>query len=488
MDFVAVQGVSKTYGQVLALDNISARFASGQVSAVLGENGAGKSTLTSVLVGLVKPDSGSVTVFGQPLALGDPVASKAAGIGMVHQHFTLVPSFTVLENLALAHLAPVTKHATMPPKSGRGGLMQLASPALELAQKLDWKLDLQAVTRTLPVGIQQRVEILRAVSSNERILILDEPTAVLSPDEIEDLFGIIRTLASEGKVVILIAHKLKEVRAVADTFLVLRKGKYIAEGQLKGVTDAQLSDWMVGETPDVPVRAGSSAGEVVLNVENLTVLGDRGEKAVNGVSLQVRVGEILGIGGVDGNGQVELAEAAVGVRPSSSGQVTRSAQPEQIAYIPQDRQRDGLAPQLSIEENLMIGLANREKISAGPFLSRAKLDQVAEQAVIRYQIKLGKVRDKASSLSGGNQQKVVIARELSGEPRLIVAVNPTRGLDIKASSAVREELVQASQNCAAVLLISTDLDELAELSTRQLFINSGQLSETLAASLQGTHS
>lgn len=462
---LVVEGVSKRYGSVQALNRVSVGFSAGEVHAVLGENGAGKSTLMGVLAGFVVPDEGSVQLGGEPAPVGRPFEAKARGIAMVHQHFMLVPNFSVEENLALDELGVL----------GRGlDTRALARPALELAESLGWEIDGQARTGGLPVGVQQRVEILKALTGEARVVIFDEPTAVLAPDEVGDLLALLRRLADEGRAVVLIAHKLSEVLAVADRVTVLRRGDLVASAERAAVTEQMLAEWMVGELPPVRQPLGEAAGEVVLRGTGLTVLGNRGETAVRGLDLEVRAGEVVGIGGVDGNGQLELAEALAGVRALAGGRLEWPAGEGRLAYIPQDRQAAGLALGLSIEENLWVGSVEEgERVRRG-FLNLGELRTWAAGLVREYQVKVGSVRDPVRSLSGGNQQKVVVARSLALAPAVVVAMNPTRGLDVKATDFVHEQLLGAARRGAGVVLISTDWDELAAVGSRVLTLSRGR--------------
>lgn len=463
---LSVENISKRYGAVLALDRISADFFPGEIHAVLGENGAGKSTLMAVLAGFVRPDSGSVTLARSEVTFpfDQPFAVKKLGIEMVHQHFMLVPEFTVAENLALYRTEKLVSRAEIDAK---------AAVALEVGRSLGWDIDAHARTGDLPVGIQQRVEILKALSGDAPILILDEPTAVLSPDEVEDLFRVLRKLKSQGKTILLIAHKLREVMAIADRATVLRRGKFIASAVLSDVTSQQLAEWMVGELPVPGDREARTPGETVVEARDVSAKGERGELAVDGVSVTLRRGEIVGFGGVDGNGQVELAEVLAGVRPSQ-GEI-QMANAREVAYIPQDRQTDGLALPLSIFDNLLITGHTRREFQIGPLLRMSALRIWASDLVKRYQIKIGSIHDPVRSLSGGNQQKVVVSRNLFTQNDLIVAVNPTRGLDLKATAFVHSALRDAAANGAAVALFSTDLDELAELADATWFMSRGKL-------------
>lgn len=456
-----VEGITKTFGRTRALSDVSTAFLPGEVHAVLGENGAGKSTLMNVLAGFERADEGHITLDGAPLPLGQPAAMRRAGLAMVHQHFMLVPNFTVAENLALDRLDNL-----------RGQPDPQAEQAQSIAQRLGWTLDLNARTGDLPVGVQQRLEILKALAANARILIFDEPTAVLTPDEADELLDLLRSLAAEGRTVILIAHKLSEVLPLAHRYTVLRRGKVVGRASAAEVDAALLTEWMVGETPPIAPQPSTSFGPTVVEAIQLAVKGNRGEPAVRGVSWTIRRGEILGIGGVDGNGQTELAEAVARLRPFT-GQLTT---PPKIAYIPPDRQAAGLALDLSIEDNLTIGHVQRQN----PFWLRpSDLRNWARHVVARYDIRIGHLPDEVRTLSGGNQQKVVVGRELAETPDLLVVVNPTRGLDIRATAFVREQIRAAAEQGAAVLLISTDSDELAELATRTLYLSRGQLSHEL---------
>lgn len=439
---------------------------------MLGENGAGKSTLMSVIAGFVAPDAGNGELKGSPLPFGKPFEARRRGIAMVHQHFALVPAFSVAENLSLARLRGVWR---------RHRPERDASPALELAKELGWAIDPSAPTDDLPVGVQQRIEILKALSSDADVVIFDEPTAVLTPDEVEDLFRVIRALKEHGRVIILIAHKLSEVMAIADRVTVLRRGKFVATAEIAAVDADQLATWMVGEVPAVR-RPETRAFEPGLSLTDVHVRGNRGEHAVRGVTFAVGHGEILGIGGVDGNGQVELAEALARVRPAAAGSIYLAGldiEEANIAYIPQDRQADGLALSMSIRDNLLIAGHRRPELTFGPFLRTRRIRQWADDLVGRFQIKVGSVRDPVSSLSGGNQQKVVVARSLDQVPDMLVAVNPTRGLDVLATDYVHSQIIAAASAGAVVVLFSTDLDELAALAHRTVFLSRGMLTDHL---------
>lgn len=471
---IRARNISKRYGTVRALADVSAEFQPGEVHAVLGENGAGKSTLMGVLAGFVVPDSGSIELEGAAFPVGQPYATRGLGISMVHQHFMLVPQFTVEENLALAQITSLFSLSKVPARAAR---------ALEIAKDLGWQIDPHAKVRDLPVGVQQRIEILKALADDASIVIFDEPTAVLSAEEVEDLFRVIRKLKDEGRTIILIAHKLAEVMAIADRVTVLRRGEFIATAELDGtVSTEQLAAWMVGEmaapTDRDPRNLDSS--QQVVRAEGITARGDRGEVAVRGVGFSIRAGEILGFGGVDGNGQVELAEVLAGVR-RFEGTLTA---PDAV-YVPQDRQVDGLALGMSIRENLWIAGHDREALTSGPFLRLGGLRAWADALVEHFGIKIGSISDPVSSLSGGNQQKVVVARSLDRNPEFLIVVNPTRGLDLKATIFVHEQIRAAARSGAAVALFSTDRDELDALSDRKVYLSAGSLFETMESALVG---
>ena len=487
-----VRSVTKTYGSVTALDDVSATFATGEIHAVLGENGAGKSTLMHIMSGFTKPDSGEVLLDGHLLVSQNPkseIRNPKSAISMVHQHFTLVPAFTVQENLALAQLT----------KRGPIDEAQAAQPALDLAHQLGWPLDPNAITGQLPVGVQQRIEIVKSLAGESKVAIFDEPTAVLTPSEVDELFRVLRQLKEQGRIVILIAHKLQEVMAIADRVTVLRRGKTVAESPITAspthpvtnsesaaspehripntehlVTSRQLAEWMVGEFPEslTPNTQHPTPNTQVLQAQHLSAKGDRGEEALRGITFTLHKGEILGFGGVDGNGQVELAEVLAQIRPHQGELTWQGEDNPRIAYIPQDRQTDGLALSMSIEDNLLISQANQ-----GLWLNPAKSKAWADRLIDQFQIKANSSRDKVASLSGGNQQKVVVARSLDQTPDLLIAVNPTRGLDVRATDYVHRQILAARDQGAAVVLISPDLDELAALATRTLFLSRGQIAE-----------
>lgn len=379
----------------------------------------------------------------------------------------LVPEFTARENIALATMG-----------NTRGVLHpdELSRTAQTWAKKLGWELPLDTKAGRMPVGVQQRIEILKVLALDSQVLILDEPTAVLSPAEIADLFRVLRQLAGEGRTVILIAHKLSEVLSVADRVVVLRQGRKVAEAAAADVDAAQLETWMVGGRDPLQLAESHGGGEVVLEATAVTVLGDRGSVAVDGIGLECHAGEVFGIGGVDGNGQLELAEALAGVRPVSEGQVRR---PDKTGFVPQDRRGDGLALDLSVQENLAVGMMDDHGLRFGPFMVPARLRASAQNLVSEFSIKVADVRDRVGGLSGGNQQKVVVSRVLNQNPELLVVMNPTRGLDVRATDFVHSVIKHAAANGAAVVLFTTDLDELDLLSDRKTYMSGGTFTQTM---------
>ncbi len=461
---VRVDGVAKAYGPVHALKGVSIEFNAGEIHAVLGENGAGKSTLMGVLSGFVTPDAGQVTIEGRPIEFGRPQTAKHLGVRIVHQHFMLAPGLSVQENLALSGLTNPWSVID---------LDTAAAPAEKRAASFGWALPKSRQTGSLPVGVRQRIEIIKALTGTARLLILDEPTAVLTPEETEDVFAVLQNLKSDGIAIALIAHKLSEVMAVADRVTVLRNGSVTGSAPIDQVDAGTLVQWMVGESVATAEAPPESTGTLVLDVAGLSAKGDQGQPAVQDVSFQVRSGEVLGIGGVDGNGQVELAEAIVGIRPCQQGKVLR---PDNVAYIPQDRQTDGLAVSLSVEENLLLGQLPKE-LKRGPFIVRAQAHKRANRLVESHDVRTASLSQPVSSLSGGNQQKLVVARELDKDPDLIVAVNPTRGLDVKAAAAVTSKMLDHAKRGAAILLVSTDRDELSATAHRRFTLSHGRLEE-----------
>jgi len=466
---LSVRSLRKRFGQLLALDGVSVDFAPGEVHAVVGENGAGKSTLVSHLAGFLLPDEGEILWDGSPLPSGDPLACRRLGISMVHQHFTLVDALTVLENVALA--------------SGLGGTVDrrvFEAKIGELLRRYGWELDVHARVDSLSVGQKQKLEILKALWRDGKVLILDEPTATLSDGEVDELFRLLRDLAARGMTVILIAHKLREVLAVADRITVLRSGRLVRTVARSEADEQALSRWMVGEVPPMEVAQIPPRAEPRIVIRDLRVKDDDGRLRVQGVSLEVRPGEIVGITGVDGNGQLELAEAVVGIRRPEAGEVlidgiSVGRHTEEIGYVPQDRHRHGLALSMTISENVLVGLRGRRRFFRGPILLVGRFHSHVQGLVERFGIACRGPNQIVRDLSGGNQQKVVLARALEPFPRVLVAVDPTRGLDVRATMAVHNALLSAARGGAAVLLISGSREEVAALAHRASRISLGRL-------------
>ena len=474
-----LRGITKQFPGVLANDHVDLDLRRGEIHALLGENGAGKSTLMNILYGLYKADSGEVVLGGKTVSFSSAKDAIEAGIGMVHQHFMLIPVMTVAENVVLGH-EPV-----------RGGVFLDEGAAEErvrdLSQRFGLAVNPDARVEEISVGQQQRVEILKALYRRADILILDEPTAVLTPQEASDLFKILRALAEEGISIIFISHKLNEVLEIADRITVLRRGRVIETLSSKGVTEEALARAMVGRDVLLTVeKPPSDPGEPLLAVEELHVSDDRDLEVVRGLSFEVRAGEIVGMAGIDGNGQTELVEAIVGLRRPTDGRifvagedVTREGPKELIddgvGHIPEDRQQLGLVLDFSIAENLSLHDYRKPPESRFGWLWPRRIVARARKLIREYDIRGGGAQTTAGSLSGGNQQKVVVAREISAEPRVLVAAQPTRGLDVGAIEYVHRRLVDERDSRKAVLLLSLELEEIRSLSDRILVIYEGRI-------------
>jgi len=477
-----MRGITKRFPGVVANDGVDFEAAAGEVHALLGENGAGKSTLSNILTGLYLQDEGTISLYGEPVRFHSPSDAIDAGIAMVHQHFRLVPPFSVAENIILGeHRAEARKLLVHP--------RQIERRVAELGRRYSVAVEPRARVWQLSVGEQQRVEILKALYREARILILDEPTAVLTPQESDALFETLRTMAAEGRTVIFISHKLHEVKAVADRVTVLRGGKSIATVVAAEATPRQLAAMMVGRDVELAARKERAAPpreDIAFEVEGLCVRGDRGEEAVRDLSLTVRSGEIVGVAGVAGNGQRELAEAVTGMRAPTSGTVTvagrklktsdpRSAIAAGVAHVPEDRLGTGVAPSLSIAENSVLKSYRGRTVSSGPFLRWRAIGRHAVDLIHRYAVATPGPHLRARDLSGGNLQKLVLGREFSGQPKVLIAASPTRGLDVGAIETVHSYLREAASDGVAVLLISEDLDEILALADRVLVIYEGRI-------------
>ncbi len=474
-----LRGITKRFPNVLANDDVSLSVAPGEIVALLGENGAGKTTLMNVLFGLYSPNSGEVVIDGKPLQLGDPSASIAAGVGMVHQHFMLVPVFTVAENVILG-LEPLKFLDWIDQQRAR----ELVT---EISERYNLAVDPDAMVEDIPVGVQQRVEIVKVLVREARYIIFDEPTAVLTPQEVEEFSGILRNLKDDGRGVIFISHKLNEALEIADRIVVLRDGKSVGEADPKTATQEQLAQMMVGRPVDLVVHKDKAApGEVVLSVEQLVVLDDRDQTTVDGVSFTVRSGEIVGIAGVQGNGQTELVESLTGMRPSLAGTVRISGEDvttqhprgihrRDVAHVPEDRQESGLVLDFTVAENTVLDSYYDRPYSRGVQMDWPAVTQASQRLVDEYDIKTTRVDVPVSTLSGGNQQKVIVAREFDRDVKLVIAAQPTRGVDVGSIEHIHARIIEERDAGAAVLIVSSELDEVMALSDRILVMFDGKV-------------
>jgi simple sugar transport system ATP-binding protein len=472
-----LRGVSKSFGNLIANDQINLKVGKGEIHAILGENGAGKSTLMNIVYGLLQPDSGEILVDDQIVKIFEPSDAIKHGIGMVHQHFMLIPVFTVAENIALGREKS---------KFGIISSTEIKVKIKKLSDEFKFDIDPDAIIEDLPVGVQQRVEIVKALMYDAKVLILDEPTAVLTPQETDELLNVMKVLKSKGTSIIFITHKLREVKEVADKITIIRLGKVVGT-QLPTASQEELASLMVGRQVDLaPNKTAFSPGANVLEINKLNIFNDAGRKVVNNLSLNIRAGEIVAIAGVQGNGQSELARALLNLEKHSSGSIKLDGQEIQgftvrdslragIAYIPESRELDGLISTFTITENLILDVHDIEPVASRGQLNRAYIENNATTLVKEFDVRTQSIEDNSSSLSGGNKQKVVLARELSREVKLVVAAQPTRGLDVGSIEFVYEKLLAERANKKAILLISSELDEVMELADRIAVIYKGEI-------------
>ena len=482
--------ITKQFPGVLANDDVNLTVAEGEIVALLGENGAGKTTLMNILYGLYTPTSGEVLVDGEPLTLGSPADAIDAGIGMVHQHFMLVPVFTVSENVILGD-EPTREVGWLDMKRARKRVR-------EISGQYNLDVDPDAMTEDLPVGIQQRVEIIKVLERQARFVVFDEPTSVLTPMEVEGFFDIMRGLKADGKGLVFISHKLGEALEIADRIVIMRRGKTVAEVLPSDVDEEKLAELMVGRPVDLVVhKEEATPTDVVLSVSDLVVLDDRNQRAVNGMSLDVRAGEIVGIAGVQGNGQTELVEAITGLRPSLGGTVSlagdeittdspRAIHKQNVAHVPEDRQRSGLVLPFTVTENIVLDSYYEDPISRGLQMHWPKAEERAERLVEEYDVRTPSTDTLVANLSGGNQQKVIVAREFDRDVRLVIASQPTRGIDVGSIEYIHSRIVEERDSGAAVLIVSSELDEIMALSDRIIVMYEGQVAGEFDGSATAT--
>ena len=474
---IELLGITKKFGTLVANDDINLKVESGEIHAILGENGAGKSTLMNIVYGLVNADSGSILIDGTKVEINDPAHALSFGIGMVHQHFMLVPVFTVLENIVLGHEDI---------KNGFLSFSNARDKIKSIAKEFNFEIDPDELVENLPVGVQQRVEIIRALIYDAKVLILDEPTAVLTPQETDELLNIMRKLKAKGTSIIFITHKLREVKEVADKITIIRQGKVVGTA-LPDSSKEELARLMVGRQVDLlPNKKTVAPGISVLSIEKLSVYNDSGRKTINELSLDIKAGEILAIAGVQGNGQSELARAIINLESNITGSIKINGQEilgksvseslnSGVGFIPESREVDGLIASFSIAENLILDTHDKDPVSKNGQLNKKHIEDNATNLLSEFDIRAQGIYESTSSLSGGNKQKVVLARELSRKVNLVIASQPTRGLDVGSIEFVYERLLAERSSNRAVLLISSELDEVSALADRIAVIYKGEI-------------
>ena len=478
------RGLTKTFPGVIANDHINLTLHQGQVLGLLGENGAGKSTLMNMIYGLYSPDEGEIRINGQVVDIKDPNDAISLGIGMVHQHFQLVPVLTVTENIMLGN------ESVKGPFLDRG---KARKKIMKISQKYGLAVNPDAVIQDLSVGIQQRVEIIKALYRDAKILILDEPTAVLTPQETEGLFEVMQTLLKQGVSIIFISHKLKEALRICDHIVVLRHGKVVGEADPKQSTQATLASMMVGREVLLQVdKTPAQPQQAILEITELNVIDDRDLSAVKNLSLTLHAGEILGVAGVQGNGQTELVEAITGLRTVVSGQIkidgqdtthlpARNVTETGVSHVPEDRQRHGMVASFSIADNMRLQTYYKSPFARGIVANEDAINQHAEKLVAEYDVRTPGVTINIGSLSGGNQQKAVVAREFSRPSRLLIIAQPTRGVDVGSIEFIHKQIIRMRDAGTAVLLVSTELDEILSLSDRIAVMYAGEVIDTLSS-------
>lgn len=476
---ITLRGITKRFGPVTANEDVNLTIRAGEVLGLLGENGAGKSTLMNVLCGLYSPTAGEILIDDKPVTFDGPGDAIRAGIGMVHQHFMLIPVFTVAENVVLG-VEPVGKLDHLDLKAARAQVRAIND-------RYGLQVDPDALIETLPVGVQQRVEIIKVLFREADVLILDEPTAVLTPQEVDEFFEIVKSLRDAGKALVFITHKLNEILDIADRISVIRRGRIVGEGVPQDLTRPQLAEMMVGRPVSFEVKKEAfNPGPVRLETHDLTVLRDNGDIAVDGLNMTVLGGEVVGIAGVQGNGQSALIEALAGVRTSAQGTVTfdgedithlsaRQRHRIGIAHIPEDRQAAGLITSFTVAENMVLDSYYDERFSKGPQVDWAKVNETSAGWVQDFDIRTPSVFAQAGHLSGGNQQKLIVARELARDTKCVIAGQPTRGLDVGSIEYIHKRLIAARDEGDGVLLISSELDEILALSDRILVMFKGRI-------------
>ncbi|MDH5354408.1 MAG: ABC transporter ATP-binding protein [Gammaproteobacteria bacterium] len=478
---IELRNINKSFGAVQANRNVDLIVQAGTIHGIVGENGAGKSTLMSILYGFYEADEGSIQINGKPARINSSQAAIAAGIGMVHQHFMLVANFSVLENVMMgAEKGFLLKNS----------IGQARRKLRELSENYSLHVDPDALTDDLPVGQQQRVEILKALFRSAGILILDEPTGVLTPQETEQLFKILSSLRDEGVTIILITHKLREIMAITDNVSVMRDGEMVAHCQTAETSTAELAELMVGRKVSAATRSREQfLGDIRLKVENLSVAGSLGNKLLDDINLEVRSGEIVGIAGVSGNGQSELLEVLSGIRPLSQGQITINGQQFKaedsynaadmrelkVAHVPEDRHRTGMVTAMSAWESLILGYHHDSRYNKGILFDQAAIHEEAERLIKEFDVRPGDPEIKSANMSGGNQQKLILAREIDKSPEVLIVGQPTRGVDIGAIEFIHGQLNQLRQRGCAILMVSVELDEVLALSDRILVIFDGRI-------------